>query len=321
MTVLSSKAARTAVFGVLLIGALLAASSHVVEFERFAQLLRDAQPQWLLAALALQIATYLLVAAVWRQALRAAAAHVRFATLIPLSVAKLFADEALPSAGVSGTAFFVAALGRRGIPPAACMATLLLSLVSYYAAYALMGLTAYGALRAHGAAPWWVTTTVIAFVAMAMLIPATVLLLKAGAHLPMPGWLLRRAAIAGFLRMLAQAPADLVRRPGIVLPALLLHAAIFLLDGATLWAALLAVGHETSFWVAFPAFMMGAMVAAMSGIPMGLGSFEAACVVTLSLLGVSLPSAFAATLLLRGFTLWLPMLPGVWLARREIVRN
>jgi hypothetical protein len=31
--------------------------------------------------------------------------------------------------------------------------------------------------------------------------------------------------------------------------------------------------------------------------------------------------AVAATLLLRGFTLWLPMLPGLWLARREMVKQ
>ncbi|MDG0024643.1 hypothetical protein [Trinickia sp. Y13] len=40
----------------------------------------------------------------------------------------------------------------------------------------------------------------------------------------------------------------------------------------------------------------------------------------LSLLGVSVAAALAATLLLRGMTFWLPMLPGVWLARREIGR-
>lgn len=28
-----------------------------------------------------------------------------------------------------------------------------------------------------------------------------------------------------------------------------------------------------------------------------------------------------ATLLLRGFTLWLPMLPGLWLAKRELTQK
>jgi hypothetical protein len=38
----------------------------------------------------------------------------------------------------------------------------------------------------------------------------------------------------------------------------------------------------------------------------------------LSLLGVAIEGALAATLLLRGLTFWLPMLPGLWLAKREI---
>jgi uncharacterized membrane protein YbhN (UPF0104 family) len=38
----------------------------------------------------------------------------------------------------------------------------------------------------------------------------------------------------------------------------------------------------------------------------------------LSLLGVAIETALAATLLLRGLTFWLPMVPGLWLAKREI---
>lgn len=35
----------------------------------------------------------------------------------------------------------------------------------------------------------------------------------------------------------------------------------------------------------------------------------------LGLMGVPIEAALSATLLLRGFTVWLPMLPGMWLAR------
>jgi uncharacterized membrane protein YbhN (UPF0104 family) len=41
----------------------------------------------------------------------------------------------------------------------------------------------------------------------------------------------------------------------------------------------------------------------------------------LSLLGVSVEAALAATLLLRALTFWLPMLPGIWFARLEIRRH
>jgi len=40
----------------------------------------------------------------------------------------------------------------------------------------------------------------------------------------------------------------------------------------------------------------------------------------LRLLSVPIETAVAGTLLLRGFAFWLPMLPGLWLARREIGR-
>jgi len=35
---------------------------------------------------------------------------------------------------------------------------------------------------------------------------------------------------------------------------------------------------------------------------------------------VPLEASITGTILLRGFTLWLPMLPGLWLARREMGR-
>ncbi|WP_412852621.1 lysylphosphatidylglycerol synthase domain-containing protein [Ectothiorhodospira shaposhnikovii] len=53
-------------------------------------------------------------------------------------------------------------------------------------------------------------------------------------------------------------------------------------------------------------------------VPLGLGTFEATCLVMLNLLGVPLEAALTATILLRGLTLWLPMLPGLWFVRRAL---
>ena len=63
------------------------------------------------------------------------------------------------------------------------------------------------------------------------------------------------------------------------------------------------------------------MAATLGPIPLGLGTFEAACVGMLSLLGVAIETALAATLLLRGLTFWLPMVPGLWLAKRRSLRD
>jgi ABC-type Fe3+ transport system permease subunit len=58
-----------------------------------------------------------------------------------------------------------------------------------------------------------------------------------------------------------------------------------------------------------------------SNMPVGLGTFEAGSVSHASFLGVSIEAALAATLLLRAFTFWLPMLPRIWLAQREFGRS
>ena len=72
-------------------------------------------------------------------------------------------------------------------------------------------------------------------------------------------------------------------------------------------------------WIALVSFMIASMTATLGPIPLGLGTFEAGCVGMLVLLGVAVEPALAATLLLRGLTFWLPMIPGLWLARHEIV--
>jgi uncharacterized protein (TIRG00374 family) len=98
----------------------------------------------------------------------------------------------------------------------------------------------------------------------------------------------------------------------------LFQASIFLLDAATLWAMLRAIGQRVSFLLAFPSFIVASMVASLGLIPLGLGTFEATCIAMLRALGVPLEAALTATLLLRGLTLWAPMAPGLWLARREL---
>ena len=98
----------------------------------------------------------------------------------------------------------------------------------------------------------------------------------------------------------------------------ILELAVFALDALTLWLVFRALGDTPAIWVPFVSFIMASMAATLGPIPLGLGTFEAACVGMLSLLGVAIEAALAATLLLRGLTFWLPMAPGLWLARREI---
>jgi uncharacterized membrane protein YbhN (UPF0104 family) len=79
-----------------------------------------------------------------------------------------------------------------------------------------------------------------------------------------------------------------------------------------------AIGQEAPVTGVFASFMIASVTAMIGPVPLGLGVFEGASVAALHLVGVELEAALTATLLLRGFTFWLPMLPGLWLARREL---
>jgi Mg2+-importing ATPase len=65
----------------------------------------------------------------------------------------------------------------------------------------------------------------------------------------------------------------------------------------------------------FASFMISTLFRIIGIVPGGLGTFEAASVLTLKVIGVTLPVALAATLLFRGLSFWLPMAPGIWIAR------
>jgi uncharacterized membrane protein YbhN (UPF0104 family) len=73
--------------------------------------------------------------------------------------------------------------------------------------------------------------------------------------------------------------------------------------------------------LALIAFIMASIVVTLGPIPRGLGSFEATGIAMLTLLGVPLEAAVAGILLLRGLTLWIPLVPGLVLTRHDMVRR
>lgn len=319
----SGRARRVGVWilGLLALAAVLAGVLHFRELEDFARLARQAKPAWLLVAVGLQILTYLCVAAAWQRALRATGHEISLRSLMPLSLAKLFTDQAVPTGGFSGALLVARALIGRGIPPPAGLAALLAGFISYHAASLLAALTALALLYFHDAASAAYVSILLAFAAVAVVLPNLAFLL---AKLPRGGRLLRWArrlrSVDLLERLLRDSPIDLLRQPRLLLSMTLFQLAVFYLDAATLWALVAATGQEGNPGSVFAALVMGSATAALGPIPLGLGTFEAACVTTLHTLGTPLEAALTATLLLRGMTVWLPMLPGLWCARRELRR-
>ena len=94
--------------------------------------------------------------------------------------------------------------------------------------------------------------------------------------------------------------------------------AIFLLDAATVWVCIHSLGAAAPADAVFASFMISSLVRTMGVVPGGLGTYEAASVLTLRLVGISLPVALSATLIFRGLSFWIPMLPGLWFSRSMV---
>jgi len=98
----------------------------------------------------------------------------------------------------------------------------------------------------------------------------------------------------------------------------LLNLLVFVADAATMQVCLLALNVHASLSAGYVAFMMASIAVILGPVPMGLGSFEAVSIAMLRLFGVPFEAALSATLLFRGFTLWLPLLPGGLLLRKAL---
>lgn len=288
------------------------------DVEHFLDLLRSLAPAWLVLALLLQVITYACIAMAWWLGLDRAGARRPWSSLIGLSVAKLFVDQSVPTGGIGGTAFLVGVLARRGVPRPACMAALMINFVGYYGAYLLSALAGMALLWIrHDARPWMETVTGL-FVVVAVSVPLALYVLHHYGH-RVPRWLERLPGVAALVDAAAEAPvAHILRRKRLLVATGALNLAMIAADAATLWTMLHALGLHVSYSVVYPSFLLAMMVATVSPIPMGLGTFEAACVAALSAQGLPIEGALAGTLLLRGCITWLPMLPGLWLARRAL---
>jgi len=303
--------------GVLILAAVVAVVTHRGEGQHFAELLRQAQPSWIFVAALFQGLTYVLAGAVWQRVLIRAGTPCPLRVLAPLAVARLFVDQVFPTGGLGGRVLVVRAFRRHRVHMPVAIAAILVDLLTLYGAFALAVLVSLGILWLTRDLSRVILSLAGLFAVMAGGIPLTVLWLSRKTRRP-PRWARRLPRLESTLREIGRAPNGLVRDPVVLIQGSALQLGIFLLDSATLWAMLHAIGLHPAFSAAFASFVLAQAASTVILTPGGLGSFEAASVALLALFGIRVEAALTATLLLRGFTYWLPMLPGLWLSRKEI---
>jgi uncharacterized protein (TIRG00374 family) len=304
--------------GVLLLGVVAIVISRRGEELRFADLLKQAHPGWLLLAVLLQIGTYACAAGAWQRVLARQKIHTSLWQLIPLGLAKLFMDQVVPSAGLSGTLLVVRALKRRGVPDGASVAAVVVGLLGFHLAYGLALVTAIVLLALSGdLSRRMLAIAIVSTLLIAVMIVA-LLWLARGRKGPVKRWLMRIPMLKGFLQELHDAPKEALHDKPLLLETTLLQFGIFVLDAATVSICLAALGATASVTGVFAALVIASLVATLTPIPSGLGTFDATMLAMLHLVGISTTVGVGAVLLFRGFTLMLPLFPGLWLARREM---
>ena len=159
--------------------------------------------------------------------------------------------------------------------------------------------------------------SVIALLA-AIATPVVTITIAAGGLKRIPARLRRFKTVETLRGSIAGAPHDVIFDPWILARAGAWRLLILFLDGATLAAALAAIGHPLAIQDACLVTVLASAAASVSFLPGGLGSYEALSIALLISLGAPLEAAASATLLMRGFSFWLPMLPGLWFARKEL---
>ena len=305
---------------VILAGMIVFVSRHG-ESKQFAEIIRHAKPNWLLAALVLQLGTYVSSALVLKLGLNRSKAIVPLHSLLPLGFMKLAADQILPTGGVTGTVLVVHALEKRRIRVSVSTAAVVVGLLGYHAANAFSILSALTILWVRGDLHQSILLPVTLVSLITGTIPIILIWLARGGAKKSRGWVRRLPGVKQLLDAIASAPRSTLEDGRLFAYDTLLQFSIMALDAATLFVLFLSLGELVDFKTVFAAFILASLAGSISLLPGGVGPFEAGSVAVFGWLGVPFALAIAGTLLYRAFTLWLPMAPGLLLARRELAKE
>ncbi|MCC6623805.1 MAG: magnesium-translocating P-type ATPase [Deltaproteobacteria bacterium] len=302
------------VAGALLVVVIVVASGLAEERELL-RVLAHAEPAWLALAAVLQVGTYLCEGENWRVVMRAGGAPVPIMATWRLALAKLFVDQALPSAGISGTVVIARGLERQGVPRPVVMAGVVIDTTSYYFAYIAALIVAVAIVVSQGHATPLVIALALLIALVGLAITAAVLAVVRRGPPVVSGVLARIPLVRDGLRLIAEADRALSHRARLHALATLWQLGTVVLDALTMWLLLRAVGAPTPLPLVFASFMVSTLLRTVSIVPAGIGPFEAASTAALTLSGAPVTAALSATLLFRLLSFWLPLVPGLVFAR------
>lgn len=311
-------------------------AAHLPELRQLEGALAEASWGWALAAVAAQLAYYLVFTGSFQAAFYTVEISTGLLELLPVVLGSLFVNVAVPAGGAGGAALFTENLSRRGKPAARAAAGVLLQIIADYSAFTLLlipGL-AFLFLR-HDLQIYEVVAALILLGFMLGLSGVLLLGLWNPDALRRLLGAVQRVAV-GLLRRFKRdfslgdgwaernaaefngAAAAVAAHPGRLALAVLAALGAHLLDVLTLYLLFRGFSQAISLGALVAGFAVGVLFWVVSITPQGIGMVEGMMTLAYTSLGVPAAVAAAVTLAFRGLTFWIPMLLGFFAVRSTL---
>lgn len=299
---------------------------------------------WLIGVIATQLISYYFVALNYRYVLRVKNLEVSIKELFPVTFVIQFLNQALPSAGFAGQAFFVQYLKKFGLSISEGIGRALLEIATLYMAFGVFFISSAvmmlrnGILGQHPEALY----LIYAFSFFAVIALSLFFALQKRKRGKIAWWIIYKihsyfenrrrkkrgngANHAGHVAMIIDQFKktfnihELRKKARPFWLAFFWQNIILLANVFTLYFLAFAVNSKISFSVAFITFTLTKFLSMIAFVPGGLGVFEGGMTLILLSFGVSAQPALAMTLLLRAFSFWLPM-PVGWILYRWYIHR
>lgn len=320
------------------LGVLILVALKFSELRLFKEVFLRANIYWLLGIIVSQILAYYSSAFNYRDVLRVKDLEIGVNELFPITFVVQFLNQALPSATLSGQAFFIQYLKKYGLTVAEGIGRAIVELMTIFIAFGVFFLISALLMFHSGvlAAKPEISFLIYLFLFFGVFFGILFFTLQRKGGGRLSKWLIKRLHLY-FEKKQKKDPSEHVamifdelrsnvnigeigRRKFAFFSATLWQGMVLIFNIMTLLFISFALDFKISFSTAFASFILTRFISMVSFIPGAFGVFEGGMTLILISFGLSASASLAITILFRVFTFWLPM-PIGWVLFRRLLRR
>ena len=313
------KVAAAVLFVLVALAALYFFLPQLAGLERTWHRIDEGNPYWLVLAAFLTVGMFGGYVALFQAVFVRAGSQLTWRESYQICMAGLAASRLFSAGGAGGLVLIAWALRRSGMDPRMVADRTISFLVLQYLVYTVAIIVsgyglAYGLFP--GASPFSLTIIPATLALIVTLLGLSVAFVPTNFERRLRGWANDHGRLGRLAQKLAHVPASASAGMRDALahfrerdPALLGAVTFWAFQIAVLWAAFEAFGDAPPLAILVLGFFVG-MLGNLLPLPGGIGGVDGGMIGAFAALGVSAGLSVVAVLVYRGFTFWLPTIPG-----------